>query len=368
GANGDATITASMAGIEADGSLTIISQGDFVPAPTPMRDPISVISIFSDAYNNQPVDFYNGFYEPFQTTTSNDFTVDGDNVLNYENFNFVGIEFNQDVPTINGKLATHFHMDVFVPGSMPPNADLRVALVDFGPDRSFGGGDDTEIFEDFDLGSVPDQWISLDMDITGLNPKTTLGQIVLSGDGPGTPPSNFYADNLYFYREDGTDITPEAVVLPIDFELSNPVNYTFEGFEGADSQIETNPDQGGLNISSTVMRTTKTAGAQFFAGTSLDLDNPIDFSQTQELSIKIWSPKAGIPIRLALERSDGSATQVFMDVNMSVSNEWEELVFDFSGVADNAANYNRIVVFIEFVVDLPGDGSTYYFDDIQLNN
>lgn len=368
GANGTTTITATLAGTEAAGSLTLISQGTFTPAPEPTRDPSSVISIFSDVYNNEPVDFYNGFYEPFQTTTSNDFTVNGDNILSYENFNFVGIEFNQDVPTINGKLATHFHMDVFVPGSIPPNAELRIALVDFGQNGTFGGDDDTQILEDFDLGSVANRWISLDMDITGLNPKTNLGQIVLSGDGPGTPPSSFYADNLYFYREDGSDITPEAVRLPVDFELSNPTNYTFSGFEGADPAIVTNPDQSGVNTSATVMRTIKTAGAQFFAGNLLDLDVPIDLSQTQKLSMKVWSPKAGIPIRLAMERTDGGADQVFVDVNTTTSNEWEELEFDFSGVADNSTNYNRVVVFMEFIVDLAGDGSTYYFDDIQLTN
>ena len=366
--NGSATITASLAGTEAIGSLTLESQGSFIPAPAPTRDPASVISIFSDAYSNEPVDFFNGFYEPFQTTTSNDFSVNGDNLLNYENFNFVGIEFNQNVPTINGKLATHFHTDIFVPGSIPANAELRIVIADFGGDGAFGGDDDTQILEDFALGSTADQWISLDMDITGLNPKTSLGQIVLSGDGPGTPPSNFYADNLYFYREDGTNITPEAVTLPIDFELSNPSNYVFSGFEGAESAIETNPDQTGVNTSATVMRTTKMMGAQFFAGTLIDVDAPIDLSQTQRFSMKVWSPKADIPVGLALERNDGGADQVLVEVNTTTSNEWEELVFDFGGSADNSANYNRVIVFMEFIPDLAGDGSTYYFDDIQLAN
>lgn len=373
GESGTSTITASLDGAEAAGSLTIIAQGGFETAPEPTRDPISVISIFSDVYENAPVDFYNGFYLPAQTTTSNDFDVDGDNILNYENFNFVGIEFNQNVPTINGQLATHFHMDVFVPGSMPSNAELRIAVIDFGADGSFGGGDDTPIEADFALGSTADQWISLDLDIKSLNPKTKLAQIVLSGDGPGNAPSNFYADNLYFYREDGMSITsgtvnPGTVGLPLDFELSNPSDYTFEGFEGADSAIEANPDQSGANTTSTVMRTTKTMGAQFFAGTLVNLDVPIDFSQTQKLSMKVWSPKAGIPIRMALERIEGGTDQVFVDVNTTTSNEWEEVVFDFSGVANTSVEYNRTVIFMEFVVDLAGDGSTYYFDEIQLAN
>lgn len=365
--SGSTVINGDVNGIEAQGSLTIISQGPYTTAPIPSNPAASVISIFSDNYTNEPVDFYNGFYLPYQTTTSNDFNVNGDNVLNYENFNFVGIEFNQNVPTINGKLATDFHMDVFVPGSIPSNADLRIAIVDFGPDGAFGGGDDTTIFQDFQLGNQADQWIQIDMDITGLNPKTNLGQIVLSGDGPGTPPSNFYVDNMFFYRNDGTSITPQTVELPLDFELSNPANYGFLGFEGADSAIEVNPDQTGINTSATVMRTTKTNGAQFFAGTFVDTDIPLDFSQSQTISMKVWSPKVGIPIRLAVESPSGTPQQ-FVDVNTTVSNQWEELTFDFTGLVDPASIYDRVVVFMEFIPGLNGDGTTYYFDDIKIAN
>ena len=43
-------------------------------------------------------------------------------------------------------------------------------------------------------------------------------------------------------------------------------------------------------------------------------------------------------------------------------------MFDFETLIDPAFDYNRIVIFFEFVVDLAGDGSTYYFDDIELIN
>ena len=60
-ASGTATITAELAGLEAEGSLTLESLGSFVQPPTPDRDPENVISLFSDAYENVPVDFYNDF-------------------------------------------------------------------------------------------------------------------------------------------------------------------------------------------------------------------------------------------------------------------------------------------------------------------
>lgn len=362
---GIAEITAALNGDKAEGSLTVESLGEFTPAPVPTRDPESVISIFSNAYQNRPVDFYNGFYQPFQTTTSADFTVDGDNVLYYLNFNFVGIEFNQNVPTINAKLATHLHFDIFIPNAPPANTSLRVDVVDFGADAAFDGGDDTTESQGFTSGLVAGEWILLDVDISNLSPKTNLGQIILADFNGIPPPEEFYVDNIYFYREDGEDITPEDVALPLDFELSNPANYSFQGFEGAVTTLEDNPFSSGINTSATVMQSIKTNGSQFFAGTSLDLDQPVDFTTSQTISIKVYSPKADIPIRLALETA-GGGNQVFVDVNTTTSNEWEEIEFDFSGVYDSNLEYQRLVIFFEFIPDLAGDGSTYYFDDIQV--
>jgi len=202
---GTATITASVDGIPADGSLTIESQGDYISAPTPTDAPEDVISLFSEAYDNEPVDFYNGFYEPFQTTTSNDFIVNGDRVLNYENFNFVGIEFNQNVPTIDATEMTSLKMDIFIPGTLPSGVSLRINLVDFGADASFGGGDDTTIRKTITAFGNPalasGQWASIDFDITGLATRNNLGQIVFDTSNPSAAkPSSFFLDNLYFSK------------------------------------------------------------------------------------------------------------------------------------------------------------------------
>ncbi len=162
------------------------------------------------------------------------------------------------------------------------------------------------------------------------------------------------------------DSQATQVSVPIGFE-STALTYDFEGFEGAASAIEGNPDQSGVNPTATVMRTTKTNGSQFFAGTLINLDAPIDFSTSEILSLKTWSPKAGIPVRLAIENQGiGADSQIVLDVNTTVESTWEELLFNFSGQINPGINYDRIVIFFEFVVDLPGDGSTYYFDDIYV--
>lgn len=203
--NGTAEITAILAGVKAEGSLTVEVLGEFNPAPIPAIDPSQVISIFSDAYTNVPVDFYNGYYAPFQTTTSNDFAVNGDNVLNYENYNFVGIEFNQNVPTINGSAMTKMHVDIFIQDGFDPASTLRINLVDFGADAAFGGGDDSSVSTTISVNSTPalitGQWISIELDITGLTNRNNLGQIVFDAAGDTTPrPSSFYVDNIYLHK------------------------------------------------------------------------------------------------------------------------------------------------------------------------
>jgi hypothetical protein len=99
--------TARMGDVPANGSLTIQSVGAFQHAPTPMHPADKVISIFSDAYTNVAVDYYNGYWAPYQTTLSADFEVNGDHILHYTDFNFVGIEFSS--PTVNASEMTHLH-------------------------------------------------------------------------------------------------------------------------------------------------------------------------------------------------------------------------------------------------------------------
>lgn len=203
--NGTAEITAILGGVKAEGSLTVNVLGQFSPAPIPTLDPSQVISIFSDAYTNVPVDFYNGYYAPYQTTTSNDFEVNGDMVLNYENYNFVGIEFNQNVPTINATDMSRMHLDIFVPDSFDPASTLRVNLIDFGADAAFDGGDDSSVSIIISSDSTPKlvsgEWISVELDITGLANRSNLGQIVFDASSNESPrPSNFYIDNIYLYK------------------------------------------------------------------------------------------------------------------------------------------------------------------------
>jgi len=194
GGPGNAKITATMGDTEANGSLSVISKGVFQHAPTPTRNPANVISIYTEAYPNVLVDYYNGYWAPYQTTLSEDFTVNGDNILNYINFNFVGIQFTS--PTVNATTMTHLHVDIFIPNTISANSQFRIEMVDFG-----SGGNVTGTFTTNILVSQTQQWISLDITLssfTGLTRRNNLAQIIFVDVNDRI--SSFYADNIYFYK------------------------------------------------------------------------------------------------------------------------------------------------------------------------
>ncbi len=198
---GTAVITATLAGQDAAGSLTIDSSGEFILPPEPTIDPANVISIFSDAegYEDIPVDFYNGFYAPFQTTTSNDFEREGQRFLGYENFNFVGIEFNQNVPTVDGSEMTHLTFDLFFPDEVPAGSAIRARII-----NDVGGAEQSASATiTSDDGLVSGEWIQLVVDIRDMEDRSQLGQIILDSDeGPALAGATFYATNIYFFRDE----------------------------------------------------------------------------------------------------------------------------------------------------------------------
>ena len=196
---GTTQVTALLGTTPADGAITLnVGAGPQTAAPAPTRGAGSVISIFSNAYTNVPMAFFEADFDPATVT---DLQIAGDDVKRYDALTFAVMEIAQ--PRIDASAMTHFHMDVFTDA-----APFRIKLVDFGPDGGFGGGDDSEFELSFDAASTPaltvGAWSSLDIPLsafTGLTGRTKISQIVISGGSPTT-----YLDNIYFY----TDVVPTA--------------------------------------------------------------------------------------------------------------------------------------------------------------
>lgn len=161
------------------------------PAPTPTAAAGNVISMFSDAYTNVPVDTWLTGWSSGVLENTN---VAGNAVKKYSNLNFVGIEATST--PINATAMTHFHTDVW-------SADFtqfKIKLVDFGANGSFGGGDDVE--HEITISSpAQGQWISLDIPLTdfvGLTTRAHIAQLIYVGAPSGT--NTVYIDNVYFHN------------------------------------------------------------------------------------------------------------------------------------------------------------------------
>lgn len=207
---GTTKITATLDTIHARGSLTLNSAGNYVGAPVPTRDAANVTSVFSDAYTNINVDYYNGYWAPFQTTQSADFQVGNDKVLNYTNFNFVGIQVTS--PTVSIGNRSNLHLDLYLPDNINPGAAFKVRVLDFGANGAPGGGDDvSDIVTLTNPALAARTWLSFDIpfsSLPGLTTKGHFGQIIFEG----TNISNFFADNIYFWSN--PVVPPIAAPVP----------------------------------------------------------------------------------------------------------------------------------------------------------
>ena len=196
---GTAVVTATLGNQEAKGSLTVNSLGNFDFAPTPTRDSSDIISIFSDHYTNVPVDFYNGYWQPYQTTQSAHFAINGDNFLNYTNFNFVGIQFAN--PTIDLRNHPNLHFNMYIPNQVPSNFDFLVTVVDFGPDGVNGGTDDTrqQLFVRKTPSIVADSWMTIEFSLNSLTNRANVALLIFENINFSSL-TNLHLDNIYFYK------------------------------------------------------------------------------------------------------------------------------------------------------------------------
>ncbi|MGK0412149.1 MAG: hypothetical protein ACJA1B_000339 [Polaribacter sp.] len=196
--DGLTVISATLDGIEAFGSLTINSSGAFVLAPIQERDAGNVTSIFSDYYENTTIDFYNGYWQPYQETLSADFSIDGDHILNYTNFNFVGIQFAN--PTVDTTVKSNLHFNMYIPGAVPSNFDFLISVVNFGPDQVGGGGDDSreQLFIRRSPRVIANGWMTFEFPLSSGN-RSNVGQIIFENINFSSL-RNIYLDNIYFYE------------------------------------------------------------------------------------------------------------------------------------------------------------------------
>jgi hypothetical protein len=355
---GSATITATLGGTQALGSIEVSVDPPFQTAPVPTVNADSVISIFSDAYTNVDVDYYNGFFNDDGQTTQGgtgfdggprgaDIVVNGDGIINYTDLNFVGIGTFLNVSPVDASEMTHIHVDIYVNETVDANDFIKLELLNAVDTDDQASGSVT--FNSSTL--VEGEWVSLDIPIGdfGLTDRSALGLIFFVSD---ETISDIYVDNIYYY-DDGSDVVEKtAPSIPITFDDSS-VNYSATTFNGTAYEVVANPDVSGSNNTASNVGSITNIG-QNWEGIFIDLENNLDFSNGTTITMDVYST-AALPVLLKIEEEGGAAVETTVSHG---GTGWENLTFNFS----SSASFPRVTIFI----DGPGTATgTFYIDNIE---
>lgn len=225
-----------------------------------------------------------------------------------------------------------------------------------------------QFFEKEVATTVANTWEDMVFDFSAINTSNVYQNVVLIFDlgtmGDGSPNFTFLFDDLRL-----TNSLPSTLLtLPVTFDNAN-VTYTLADFGGNTSVVANDP----VNAANKVARTTKPNGAQTWAGTTIGtgFNTAIPFTATAtKMSVRVYSPAAGIPVRLKVEDRANNTRSVETQVNTTVANTWETLVFDFANNASGTPalnlsyTYNMASIFFDF--GTAGNGKVFYWDDVSM--
>ena len=168
--------------------------------------------------------------------------------------------------------------------------------------------------------------------------------------------------------------------LPVTFDDVN-VNYGLVGFGGAEqSTVVTDPTL----ATNKVAKVIKTNTAELWAGATVTAVNAANFqtgfssnipftATATKMNVRVWSPHAGIKVRLKVEDKNDVTKSVETEATVTTASGWQTLEFNFASQAAGTAvlnlafNYNKVSIFFNFGVTGAVAGErTYYFDDVKF--
>ena len=222
--------------------------------------------------------------------------------------------------------------------------------------------------------TVANEWEELEWDFTGL-PNGVFNQVAFMLDfglyGDGTALSTIFFDDVELFDGAGDLI---QVDLPITHEDAG-THYQTTSFAGALADLAADP----VDASNTVMKVTKHWTGLDYAGTTmstpLGLASPIAFEPGYTtISVDVYSPVAGLPVRLKAEQYLDMTQSVETQINTTVAYEWETLTFDLNleVPGTQAINYNTDYTILSIFFDFGNPGylsgtTTYYYDNVTFN-
>lgn len=213
------------------------------------------------------------------------------------------------------------------------------------------------------------EWEDLVFDFSAINASNSYQKVVLIFDlgtpGDGSANFTFLFDDMRLVNS--LPPTAAPISLPVTFDLDN-VDYTVTDFGGNSSEDAIDP----ASASNNVKKTTKGNGAEVWAGTTIGTPSgfpqKIPFTATAtKMSVRVYSPAAGIPVLLKVEDHTDGGIFVEKLATTTVANAWETLEFDFNTgtpALNLSRNYDKASIFFDFGTN--GNGKVFYWDDVQM--
>lgn len=200
---GQATITATLAGAAATGSLTVSVTPKTAPTTVlapPTLPAEDVIALSVSGVTNHGVDTWR---TSWSAATFEEVDLEGHAVKHYSSLDFAGVE-TTGANLIDASAMTALHLDIWTSNA----TTLRVKLVDFGANGAFDGGDDSEAQLALTSSTTPalttGSWVALELPLADFLAQNAnfrrahLAQLILSAVPTGA--ANVYVDNVYFHR------------------------------------------------------------------------------------------------------------------------------------------------------------------------
>lgn len=217
-----------------------------------------------------------------------------------------------------------------------------------------GGGWETATW-DFSS-NLPSVWCGYScpqtyVESTAYNKAVILPNFPAVGNG-----EIYYLDNLTFNKT--ATCTPVATPTLATMDSNSNATITIDTFgSGAVASIEKAP-QGGAQGNVNAIRIAKPTGAALWAGASVIDSACVTYGGSSRVTANVFSPEAGVPIRLALE---GSGVQFTADAT-TFKTGWQQLAWDISAVT----GFRGKVVFFPDFMQAAAD-KVFFFDDIAFN-
>jgi hypothetical protein len=339
-------------------SAAVADPEPMTAAPTPTQDAANVISLFSDAYTNVPVDTW---LTVWSAAVLADVTIEGNATKKYSNVNFLGIETVANQLDITGM--THIHVDLW-------SADFTsfgLKLVDFGADAGFGGGDDVEHQVNI-TSPAQQQWVGLDIplsDFVGLTTQSNIAQYVLVAQPTGN--TTVYLDNMYFYTGTVVPTGPtEPAPTPIQLAQNVVSLYSDAYTNVAVDTWLTSWSAAALEDITIQGNPTKKYSNLDFAGVET-VSSTVDASTMEFLHLDVWSDNfTQFSIKLVDFGADGAFgggddTEHQVDIASPNQEEWVSLdlpLTQFTGLQNQAHMAQYIFV------GQPTGSTTVYVDNM----